>query len=63
MWVADAGKGKANPFGNRLPMMVAFHNMYPNTLALAWTSTGSILFFSEHTGWNHIYSITIRAAI
>jgi dipeptidyl aminopeptidase/acylaminoacyl peptidase len=24
---------------------------------LAWTSTGRILFFSEHSGWNHVWSM------
>ena len=28
-----------------------------NATPLAWTSTGRILFFSEHSGWNHVWSM------
>jgi dipeptidyl aminopeptidase/acylaminoacyl peptidase len=44
-------------FGNLPADDGGFSQYYPNT-PLAWTSTGRILFFSEHTGWNHLFSIT-----
>jgi dipeptidyl aminopeptidase/acylaminoacyl peptidase len=33
-----------------------FAQDYPSN-PLTWTSTNRILFYSEHTGWNHIFSI------
>jgi dipeptidyl aminopeptidase/acylaminoacyl peptidase len=33
-----------------------FSQNYPST-PLAWTSTNRILFYSEHTGWNHLFSM------
>ena len=33
-----------------------FSQNYPS-MPLAWTSTNRILFYSEHTGWNHIFSM------
>ena len=33
-----------------------FSQSYPST-PLAWASSNRLLFFSEHTGWNHIFSM------
>lgn len=55
--VADAKTGKASIIWSSPADDGGFSQYYPNT-PIAWTKTGRILFFSEHTGWNHIFSIT-----
>jgi dipeptidyl aminopeptidase/acylaminoacyl peptidase len=55
--VADAKTGKGNIIWNSPSDDGGFSQYYTNT-PLAWTKTGRILFFSEHTGWNHVFSMT-----
>ncbi|HMJ68108.1 MAG TPA: alpha/beta fold hydrolase [Cyclobacteriaceae bacterium] len=55
--VADAKTGKANVIWTSPSDDGGFSQYYTNT-PLAWTKTGRILFFSEHTGWNHVFSMT-----
>jgi len=57
VWVADAQRGIAKQIWNSPADDGGFSQYYVNT-PLAWLSTGRILFFSEHNGWNHIYSMT-----
>jgi len=57
VWVADAQSGIAKPIWKSPADDGGFVHNYVNT-PLAWLASGRILFFSEHTGWNHIYSIT-----
>lgn len=53
--VADAETGKANVIWKSPGMDGGFSQNTPQPLA--WTSTDRILFFSEHSGWNHVYSM------
>lgn len=55
--VADAVTGQASTIWKSPADDGGFAQYYVNT-PLAWTSSNRILFFSEHNGWNHIYSIT-----
>lgn len=55
--VADAKTGKGNVIWNSPSDDGGFSQFYTNN-PLAWTKTGRILFFSEHTGWNHVFSMT-----
>lgn len=57
VWVADAETGKAVSIWKSPADDGGFSQYYPNT-ALAWSTAGRILFFSEHIGWNHLFSIT-----
>ena len=55
--VADAETGKGNIVWKSPADDGGFSQSYPS-VPLAWTSTDRILFFSEHTGWNHIFSMS-----
>jgi dipeptidyl aminopeptidase/acylaminoacyl peptidase len=55
IWVADVETGKATSIWKSPSEDGGFAQYYPNT-PLAWTSN-RILFFSEHTGWNHVFSM------
>lgn len=57
IWVADAQSGIAKQLWKSPADDGGFAQSYVNT-PLAWLASGRILFFSEHSGWNHIYSIT-----
>lgn len=57
IWVADAQTGQATAIWKSPADDGGFAQYYTNT-PLAWTATGRILFFSEHNGWNHLYSMT-----
>jgi dipeptidyl aminopeptidase/acylaminoacyl peptidase len=57
IWVADAQSGIAKPIWKSPADDGGFAQSYVNT-PLAWLASGRILFFSEHSGWNHIYSMT-----
>lgn len=57
VWVADAQSGIAKPIWKSPADDGGFVHNYVST-PLAWLASGRVLFFSEHTGWNHIYSIT-----
>jgi len=57
VWVADAQSGIAKQIWKSPADDGGFAQSYVNT-PLAWLASGRILFFSEHTGWNHIYSMT-----
>ncbi len=59
--VADAETGRTSVIWKSPADDGGFSQYYPNT-PLAWTTTGRILFFSEHNGWNHIYSMTDTGA-
>lgn len=54
--VADAETGRANRIWES-PADDGGFSQYYSSPALSWTATGRILFFSEHTGWNHVFSI------
>ena len=54
--VADAETGRATVVWKSPADDGGFAQSYPLT-PLAWTSTNRILFYSEHTGWMHIFSI------
>lgn len=54
--VADAETGRAKAIWNSPADDGGFSQNYPST-PLAWTTTNRILFYSEHTGWNHIFSM------
>ncbi|HZY81046.1 MAG TPA: alpha/beta fold hydrolase [Cyclobacteriaceae bacterium] len=55
--VADARTGKGNSVWKSPADDGGFSQYYTN-VPLAWTKTGRILFFSEHTGWLHMFSMT-----
>jgi dipeptidyl aminopeptidase/acylaminoacyl peptidase len=55
--VADSKTGNGNIIWNSPSDDGGFSQYYVNT-PLAWTKTGRILFFSEHTGWLHVFSMT-----
>jgi len=57
IYVADAQSGMAKPIWKSPAEDGGFAQYYVNT-PLAWLPSGRVLFFSEHNGWNHIYSIT-----
>lgn len=54
--VADAKTGKGNIVWHSPADDGGFAQSYVNT-ALSWTRTNKLLFFSEHTGWNHLFSM------
>ncbi len=54
--VADAETGMAKTIWKSPSDDGGFAQDYP-TNPLAWAASNRILFFSEHTGWNHIFSI------
>ncbi len=54
--VADVKTGKGSIVWQSPSDDGGFSQWYVNT-PLAWTKTGRILFFSEHTGWNHVFSM------
>ncbi|MCE2957501.1 MAG: prolyl oligopeptidase family serine peptidase [Bacteroidota bacterium] len=54
--VADAEGSRAKAIWSSPSADGGFAQSVANPLA--WTTTNRILFFSEHLGWNHIYSIS-----
>jgi len=56
VWVVDALDGQGKVVWSSPSDDGGFAQMYP-TPALYWTKTDRILFFSEHQGWDHVYSI------
>jgi dipeptidyl aminopeptidase/acylaminoacyl peptidase len=56
VWVADAATGNASKVWSSPSDDGGFSQYYTNT-PLAWTKSNRLLFFSEHTGWNHVFSI------
>lgn len=54
--VADAETGMAKVIWKSPSDDGGFAQDYPNN-PLVWAASNRILFFSEHTGWNHIFSI------
>ncbi len=56
IWVADASTGKAASIWNSPADDGGFAQEYPSP-AFAWTKSNRILFFSEHKGWDHVYSL------
>ncbi len=55
IWTADAETGRATMIW-KSPADDGGFAQNAST-PLAWSSTGRILFFSEHNGWNHVYSM------
>jgi dipeptidyl aminopeptidase/acylaminoacyl peptidase len=55
--VADLQSGKGKIIWTSPSDDGGFSQWYTNH-ALAWTKTGRMLFFSEHNGWNHVFSMT-----
>lgn len=53
--VADTESGRAKAIWSSPGADGGFAQSVANPLA--WTNTNRVLFFSEHSGWNHIYSI------
>ncbi len=60
IWIADAETGRATAIWKSPADDGGFAQSTPTPLA--WASTGRILFFSEHSGWNHVYSMTETGA-
>ncbi len=56
VWVVDAVSGQGRAVWSSPADDGGFAQMYPTPL-LTWTKTDRILFFSEHQGWDHVYSI------
>jgi dipeptidyl aminopeptidase/acylaminoacyl peptidase len=56
IWVGDATTLKAKMIW-KSPADDGGFSQYATNKALNWTTTGRILFFSEHSGWNHLYSM------
>ena len=54
--VADAETSRAKVVWKSPSDDGGFSQSYPST-PLAWASYNRLLFFSEHTGWNHIFSM------
>lgn len=54
--VADAETSRAKVVWKSPSDDGGFSQSYPST-PLAWASSNRLLFFSEHTGWNHIFSM------
>lgn len=54
--VADAKTGKGSIVWQSPSDDGGFSQYYVNK-PLGWTKTNRILFFSEHTGWNHVFSM------
>ena len=54
--VADAETGRGTIAWKSPADDGGFAQSY-SLIPLAWTSTNRILFYSEHTGWNHIFSM------
>lgn len=57
IWVGDAATGKARVVWQSPADDGGFAQRYP-TPALAWSKSNRLLFFSEHTGWMHVFSMT-----
>ncbi len=55
IWVADAETGRASMIWKSPADDGGFAQ--EASAPLAWTSTGRILFYSEHSGWNHVWSM------
>lgn len=55
--VADVETGEGRSIWQSPGDDGGFSHYYPNE-PLRWTKQNKILFYSEHEGWNHIYSIT-----
>ena len=56
VWVADVAGGRAAAVWRSPSDDGGFAQSYPSP-PLAWARSGRILFFSEHEGWNHVYSM------
>lgn len=56
IWVADASSGSATAVWQSPSDDGGFSQSYPSP-PLAWAQSNRILFFSEHEGWNHVYSM------
>ena len=56
VWIADAATGKARAIWTSPSDDGGFAQTYP-TPSLSWAKSNRILFFSEHKGWNHVYSV------
>ncbi|MEP2669292.1 MAG: prolyl oligopeptidase family serine peptidase [Cyclobacteriaceae bacterium] len=56
VWVADAATGKAAAVWNSPSDDGGFAQYYSST-PLSWSQSDRLLFFSEHEGWNHVYSM------
>ena len=56
IWIGDATTLKAKMIW-KSPADDGGFSQYATNKALNWTTNGRILFFSEHSGWNHLYSM------
>ncbi len=56
VWVADALTGKGKAVWSSPADDGGFAQMYP-TPSLSWAKSNRVLFFSEHSGWDHVYSM------
>lgn len=56
IWVADAATGNGKAVWTSPADDGGFAQMYPNT-PLAWAKSDRLLFFSEHEGYDHVYSM------
>jgi dipeptidyl aminopeptidase/acylaminoacyl peptidase len=57
IWIADVETGEAKEIWRSPGKDGGFAQWYP-AHPLRWTSNNKILFYSEHDGWLHIYSIS-----
>lgn len=56
IWVADALTGIGKAVWTSPADDGGFAQMYPNN-PLSWTKSDRLLFFSEHEGWDHVFSM------
>ncbi len=56
IFIAQLSTGKAKSIWNSPADDGGFSQYYPST-PLSWSRTNRILFYSEHEGWNHVYSM------
>lgn len=61
IWVADVATGTAKQVWQSPADDGGFAQSYP-TPALSWSKLNRLLFFSEHTGWMHVFSMTPEGA-
>jgi dipeptidyl aminopeptidase/acylaminoacyl peptidase len=56
IWVADVASAAARKVWQSPADDGGFSQTYPSP-ALSWSKAGRLLFFSEHTGWMHVFSM------
>ena len=59
IWVADAKTGKGKEVWKSPDNSGGFAQYYP-AHPLMWAAEDRLLFYSEHEGWMHIYSVSVK---